>query len=278
MTNHLNSLFVIGGSVYQIDKKERAILPFNGQGKVIREKELQPSGSLLTAGFNLGTLELVPIVSNDKFHDMLIKIRIPRQCFDPIVFPKPEEVVHFNGLSKRNRWGITFLDEQITARIQGTLPIVDVAGVRYDLNLESQVLRSKSGKYPDLPMSSMEIMPDGPTLAFAFNRESRRIVDIGKGAESQSISDIFFIKIDNLIATDPVGMSKYLGLNDGWFITPEQGYKSLSHARAIPIEKIIKSNSLDPFSGSHGLPQLPCHHSEGKTTSRDTHGGQRRSR
>lgn len=232
-------LIVIAGSVYRIDKKNSAIFPLGRQGKPIREKEMQQSGTFCSISFDIEKMEPVPDRNRVPSGGAPITLRLPRQCFDPIRFPKPEEIAFFNNLSKRDGWGVTFLAPQLVDRINGKLPQIDLAGIRYGFDIENRRFISRSGLYADLSMSAMELLSDGSSLAFVYNRESRQVVDIERGVKDSSPGETFFVEIGDLFAVDPVGMSKQLGMNEGYFITPDLDYSELYLAKATPLAELV---------------------------------------
>ncbi|MCT1525822.1 hypothetical protein ACS126_03290 [Sphingobacterium lactis] len=239
MENRHNTFLIIAGTLYEIDQVKRTLSPFNGDGGKIHENEMRRSGKFHFVGFEKETMALKPL---PKGFYKLAAITIPRQAFDDIGFPKTEELAHFNNLSKQYKWGVTFLSQDLVNRIRGALPIVDVAGVRYDLDIEKQVLRTKSKSYPDLSMENMEYLAANGSVAFVYNREKRCAIDVNKIHEYIP-QETFFVEMEDPASLDPVGMAKRLGLNEGAFILPEFKYQPLYHTSATPLDKLLASQS-----------------------------------
>lgn len=251
MLNYSNNLMVIAGSVYQINRQDRSLMRLNGKGDTIREKQMRKLDNFHVIAFDAERMELVPIQHDEAVNDKLLRIQIPDSCFTPIVFPKPEETAYFNVQSKKFGWGVTFLSQHLIARILGILPTIDVAGIRYDLDIEGQILKTKSKSYPNLSMARMEFLPESGSMVFVYNRDKRCAVDMNENV-AYSPQETFYVEMEDPASLDPVGMAKHLGLNEGAFILPEFNYRPLYHTTAIPLYKLLARLSCNqPFNGEY---------------------------
>lgn len=246
MVNQQNTFMIIGGMVYEIDQTKRTISSFKGNSPLIHEKEMIRSNDCYVVGLDTETMELTPISKSSLQGNNVIRIAMPRQVFGDVNFPKDEERKHFNNLSKHYEWGVTFLSKDLVNRIHGKLPVIDVAGVRYDLDVERQLLKTTSKNHPNVSMENMEFLPDSGSLVFIYNREKRCAIEANDRA-AYSPDETFYVELEDPASIDPVGMAKRLGLNEGAFILPHFNYRPLHHAKVTSLDRILANQFNDQF-------------------------------
>lgn len=139
----------------------------------------------------------------------------------------------------------TIAEELLQSRLDGQLPIIDIAGKDFMVVWEDRMLKPTTGSGSGLDLDNMPLDEDGLNYLCFYNlaTESQILIpaDITRLPE-----DVILLKIPNELYLDPVGVARDYGQPDAFLLSL---YPIREHLKAevIPIElsglpELIKAN------------------------------------
>jgi len=131
--------------------------------------------------------------------------------------------------------------EALAIRHQGKLPLIDIAGEAFVVDLRMQELRHAEYFYPILSLHSFELTNDGWNYEAFYHPIMKQTVEIDP--KLLELPDhIVRIKLPNEIGLDPVSAARIYGMDERELL------------RRYPIQKVLKADVI-PLSET-GIPRL----------------------
>lgn len=219
----------IMGTGFYVEIHSQSLIEVNDPSNIISFHDMTDHGSHYTMCYHLRYKNWPCELDNPA--DSL-NITIPQ-----LVVLDPEGMArkyHVELEDIKGRRDIEFLNpnyEGFLARISGELPLIDIAGERYVIDMERQELRlSRDGScrltFTDLEAGSP--LEDDFSYRFLYDTKLRRATSY-TDSSSDSASSIVVVELPDLSRLDPVGAARKNGYKDDYYI------------REHPIEKNPKA-------------------------------------
>ncbi len=125
--------------------------------------------------------------------------------------------------------------ELLEQRLAGILPVIDIAGHTYIVDLRLKELRAKDEPHNKIRFGNMAMDIEGNNYLCFFHTPSRSVVNIQEGITSVP-KDLVMLEIPNELRLDPVGTAREYGLEDS-FMLEKYPIRAELKARVIPIDE-----------------------------------------
>ncbi len=113
----------------------------------------------------------------------------------------------------------------------GKLPEIDIAGTMFYVEVRLRELRADYRLMSRINLDNLEFGPDGESYRFAFNTETKRLVDIDTTI-TEWPKDVVIVEIPGELKLDPYSVAREMGID------PEEFVKE------HPIEKELKAKII----------------------------------
>jgi hypothetical protein len=120
-------------------------------------------------------------------------------------------------------------------RIGGKLPEIDIAGMMFFVDVRLRELRADYGLRSKIDLDKLETGPDGESYRFAFNTETKRMVDIDKTI-TEWPDDVIIIEIPGDVKLDPYSVARKKGIDPVAFVKVHPIKRELK-AKVIPLSE-----------------------------------------
>ncbi|AOM80065.1 hypothetical protein [Pedobacter steynii] len=139
----------------------------------------------------------------------------------------------------------TIAEELLQSRLDGQLPIIDIAGKDFNVVWQDRMLKPTNGSGSGLDLDNMPLDEDGLNYLCFYNQATESQVLIPENI-TRLPEDTVLLKIPNELYLDPVGVARDYGQPDAFLLNlyPIRGNLK---AEVIPIElsglpELIKAN------------------------------------
>lgn len=228
---------IIAGTTFAVDASAKALIQCRDTGNIIPKDHMSREYGMLSMRYDK-TLEK-PSHIRGNFSPMaknVVQVLMPESLFDFEETPDFITAHLLNHRSWKDGWGIVIIDSNLQKRMDGRLPEVNIAGHWYGMDVENRKFRSITRTQHLLDMNEMELTEDGRKLGFLYDPSTLRVVDRSDRA-SDLPTGTALVEINDLTATDPVGMARLRGLDEGAYVSPERLYFPFFTARLTSPEK-----------------------------------------
>lgn len=116
-------------------------------------------------------------------------------------------------------------------RIGGKLPEIDIAGTMFFVDIRLHELRSDYQLMSRINLDHLELGPTGDTYLFAFNTESKQLVNIDLKLTAWP-DNVIIVEIPDEVKLDPYAFAR------------ENGIDPIEFVKNHPIEKELKAKVI----------------------------------
>ncbi len=125
----------------------------------------------------------------------------------------------------------------LAERIKGRLPIIDIAGHPFFVEVRFGTLRPKDN-FLSNGINIAEIEPDPETRKLSFYYHIPSMSEFQPSPNLTELpKDVVQVIVPNMFLLDPIGMARAVGLPDRHFYDKDMPLKMYSMAKIIPINK-----------------------------------------
>jgi hypothetical protein len=120
-------------------------------------------------------------------------------------------------------------------RKSGKLPEIDIAGTMFYVEVRLRELRADYKLMSRINLDKLENGPDGESYRFAFNTETKRLVDIDPKI-TEWPKDVVIVEIPDDLKLDPYSVARENGIDPEEFVKKHPIEKELK-AKIIPLSE-----------------------------------------
>ncbi|OMP80043.1 hypothetical protein [[Flexibacter] sp. ATCC 35208] len=240
----------IDGIPFNIEHKGGKIYPQSAPDAVLTFKGEKPVGGYYHAVYNRVHECIRKGLIEDPEMDM--KIKLPEILFSGPIRDN-NEINEINEKCFRDGAGVVIVNETIRNRLKGILPVVDIAGDKYllNLNLNQLVLASN----PEHIISTEQFLNKDDRLYAWYNKASGQIVNLDSRTLLRTPPHIYLVELPSWLSIDPLSEAWRKDFRTTWLydkqtlflntvmMEPNPTAKSI-HISQTEMASVIKSNRI----------------------------------
>jgi hypothetical protein len=123
----------------------------------------------------------------------------------------------------------------LTQRIAGKLPQIEIAGTMFFVDVRLRELRADHGLKSRICLDQLETGPDGESYRFAFNTETKQLVEVDRKI-TEWPKNVLIVEIPSDIKLDSYSVAMKNGLDPVAFVSEHPIEKDLK-AKIIPLSE-----------------------------------------
>lgn len=237
-------IYTIEGTGFLVDVSKQELKEKNNPANTISFLEMEDHGTHYTLRYD-------PDVKNlpEVFGKSVTEVNVPQ-----MVQLDPEGMAAHHGLSldevkRKTDFDIVVNQDLVQLREKGVLPIIEIAGHPFYVDLRMDNLRPKDD-FSTIGIQFSEIdyclVKDESMYQFPYNTKSRTYEDIDVDAITAIPKNVIIVEIPYKSKLDPIGYSRKYGLDQKGILRaypPEAEMKARSVPwKETPINEIIARN------------------------------------
>lgn len=222
-------LLEIEGTQFIVDADKQVLREFhNPANEISFVEDMTDRQSHYELRYNPGTQS---VAARHLTADEVISVGVPQLTqLDPESMSR-KYGVPVEELKGKTDFEVIVDQEALALRHSGKLPLIDINGEAFVVDLRMQELRHAEYFYPVISLKSFELTEDGWHYTAFYEPVMKRVVELDPGL-TEFPDHVFQIRIPNEIGLDPVATAREYGMDEKELL------------RRYPIEKDLKAEII----------------------------------
>jgi hypothetical protein len=225
-------LWMVEDDVYYVNVDKGELRQVDVPENAISFHDMEDKGSHYVFLYDRAAKKLIS--SSGPIDHQVVRVVIP-----PMVRLDPQAMAMKYGLqladlADKNDFEIIIDRELLTARLKGRLPRIDIAGLRFKVNLHLHELTCDEKEFTRIDLRHMDLSDDGESMMCLYNIEFYHVAYFNEDLRAPPRSTVM-LKIPGELQLDPVG------------IALRNGHDMRSFLRRHPLQRKLRA-AVIPFS------------------------------
>ncbi|WP_130855655.1 hypothetical protein [Olivibacter jilunii] len=236
---------IIDGDLFLMDtRKERFTQMVGSHYNEIPFKVLTDIGDFYYLDYDRRTKNMVNM-ADGRFPGDFMPVHFPADLIKNGYLEASPDAARYNAASFREEWGTLAIDKSIFDRLAGILPVIDIAGDSYTVDLNRRQLLGNEG---DSVISLAGGNPHDMINRFFYDTEQKRQVNLDLRSISAMPENVVLVEVPHMVRLDPIGAARVYGLPDTKLLLKspiEQNLKAgIIRLSETTLPELIRRNQL----------------------------------
>ncbi|MES2446602.1 MAG: hypothetical protein V4546_05435 [Bacteroidota bacterium] len=170
-------------------------------------------------------------------------ILLPKKLTTLAQTPSDEECNQLNLESRDNGYGFFLANQVLNNRLTGKLPTIDMAGDTFYIDVRVGQLRHKDDLSAFISLDEIRPYEQDGKATFLYNPETRSVFH-PDWHNTRLPEGVSAVQIPAIVHLDPVGLARYYGKADGYYLD-RYVFQSELKVAIVPLEETVFSNYFD---------------------------------
>lgn len=197
--------YLIWGRDYSIDQKMAQFVPLSGDSSAIPFGMLVDMNGYYSLDYDTKTGRPLPAGEAPDGASSVKKVIVPSHFITSKSDSHNDAYANaFNHKSYLYNWGILIKNKDMNDRISGKLPVMEVAGADYEVQLSHKCLRAMGITQQDVPFAIMSLAEKNGEACMQFYYDTLDMRPVEKPLDTDGQREILLVTIPPLRTLDPV--------------------------------------------------------------------------
>lgn len=205
---------IIGGNFYRLDISEMSLKSIDKPEKEIKLADITPDadGDFYLSHHN-GTSELYAVTGLNSDSESLV--RLPKALLTMDVTDQAQ-IDTINAESFKQDMGFVIINDTIQSRLSGKLPVVDLAGDKFFLDVRLNELRHIDDFSHRIDMDAFYSFDE--SICAIYDTADKQVLQIDGDTITETPKNAVYVELQDFFYIDPVGYARKDRLPDTYFL------------------------------------------------------------
>lgn len=238
-------IIYIAETAFQVDISEQALVYIGQPDLNIPLAGMKDEGEYysMLLDSNNKTLFKGMLVAG-QHHDHVLSVTIPKTVFEEGFWEDNDGIKKLNKLSFERDWNILISDEQLRNRLAGKLPVVDLAGDQFFLDVRMNELRLTDDFNKRISLD--EFYSFDERVCAIYDKIEKQVISIDGDTVINTPKNAVYVELPDFFHIDPIGYARKEGFSDTCFLNDvlmeDRPVAALTPIEQTEIPALIQKN------------------------------------